>query len=125
MREVDHVLNHILDNYPNVSDINLTVGKPIQVEIDSKLTPVSFPTPISCLTPFQTETFAMQLVRKDRRAIRILLEEGSTDTSYSIEERARFRVNIFSGRGNYSVVMRRLATHIHMSPWFGSLFEFV
>jgi twitching motility protein PilT len=112
MREVDHVLNHILDNYPNVSDINLTVGKPIQVEIDSKLTPVSFPTPISCLTPFQTETFAMQLIRKDRRAIRILLEEGSTDTSYGIEERARFRVNIFSGRGNYSVVMRRLATHI-------------
>jgi len=112
MREVDHILNHILDNYPNMSDINLTVGKPVQVEIDSQLTPVSFSTPLPSLTPFQTETFAMQLIRKDRRAIRLLLEEGSTDTSYGIEERARFRVNIFSGRGNYSVVMRRLATHI-------------
>jgi twitching motility protein PilT len=112
MHEVDHVLNHILDNYPNMSDINLTVGKPVQVEIDSKLAPVSFATPILSLTPFQTETFAMQLIRKDRRAIRLLLEEGSTDTSYGIDERARFRVNIFSGRGNYSIVMRRLATHI-------------
>ena len=112
MREVDHVLNHVLDNYPNVSDINLTVGKPIQVEIDGQLAPVSFPTPIASLTPYQTETFALQMIRKDRRAIRMLLDEGSTDTSYGIEDRARFRVNIFSGRGNYSVVMRRLATHI-------------
>jgi twitching motility protein PilT len=112
MREVDHVLNYILEHYPNASDINLTVGKPIQVEIDGTLMPVSLPTPIPSLTPFQTETFAMQMIRKDRRAIRLLVEDGSTDTSYSIEERARFRVNIFSGRGNYSVVMRRLATHI-------------
>ena len=112
MREVDYILNFILDHYPTASDINLTVGKPIQVEIDGKLIPVSLPTPISCLTPFQTETFAMQLIRKDRRAIRLLVEDGSTDTSYGIEERARFRVNIFSGRGNYSIVMRRLATHI-------------
>ena len=112
MRELDHILNYVLDHYPNASDINLTVGKPIQVEIDSSLVPVSLSTPISCLTPFQTEIFALEMIRKDRRAIQHLLEFGSTDTSYSIEERARFRVNIFSGRGNYSVVMRRLSTHV-------------
>jgi len=112
MRELDHILNHVLDHYPTASDINLTVGKPIQVEIDGSLVPVSLSTPVPCLTSFQTETFAMQMIRQDRRAIHHLLEYGSTDTSYSIEERARFRVNIFSGRGNYSVAMRRLATHI-------------
>ena len=112
MRELDHILNYILDNYLNASDINLTVGKPIQVEIDGKLVPVSLPTAIPCLTPFQTETFALHMIRKDRRAIQHLLEFGSSDTSYSIEERARFRVNIFSGRGAYSIVMRRLSTHV-------------
>jgi twitching motility protein PilT len=29
-----------------------------------------------------------------------------------VADRARFRVNIFSGRGAYAIVMRRLATHI-------------
>jgi twitching motility protein PilT len=111
-REVDFILNHILDNYPTVSDINVTVGKPLQVEVDSELVGVALPTPIPVLTPFQTETFALQLLRNDRRAIHLLLEQGSTDISYAVGDRARFRVNIFSGRGTYAIVMRRLATRI-------------
>jgi len=37
MREVDFILNHILDNYPKVSDINVSVGRPFQVEVDIAL----------------------------------------------------------------------------------------
>jgi twitching motility protein PilT len=112
MREVDFILNHILDTHPNISDINVSAGKPFQVEVDGELIPVSLPTPIPVLTPFHTETFALQLLNNDRRAIHILLQEGSTDISYAVSDRARFRVNIFTGRGNYAVVMRRLATYI-------------
>jgi twitching motility protein PilT len=112
MREVDVILNHILDTHPNISDINITVGKPFQVEVDGELIAVTLPTPIPILTPFHTETFALQLLNNDRRAIHLLLQEGSTDTSYAVGDRARFRVNIFSGRGTYAIVMRRLATHI-------------
>ncbi len=112
MNEADYILNYILDHYPNISDVNITAGKPIQVEVDSELIPVTFPTPINRLTPYQTELFAIQLLQHDRRATRLLLEEGSTDLSYAIEEKARFRVNIFSGRGSYAIVMRRLATYI-------------
>ena len=43
MREVDFILNHILDNYPKVSDINVSVGRPFQVEVDGELIPVEFP----------------------------------------------------------------------------------
>ena len=111
-REVDFILNHILDNYPTASDINVTVGKPLQVEVDSELVGVGLPIPITALTPFQTETFALQLLHNDRRAIHLLLEQGSTDISYAVGDRARFRVNIFSGRGTYTIVMRRLATRI-------------
>jgi twitching motility protein PilT len=111
-REIDFILNHMLDNYPTVSDINISVGKPFQVEVDSELVPVTLPTPIASLTPFQTEIFALQLLNNDRRAMHLLLEQGSTDISYAVGERARFRVNIFAGRGAYAIVMRRLATRI-------------
>ncbi|MCG8421717.1 MAG: PilT/PilU family type 4a pilus ATPase [Proteobacteria bacterium] len=110
--DVDFILSNILDNHPSVSDINITVGKPFQVEVDGQLAPARLQHPIPVLTPYQTETFALQLLDNDRRAIRILLEEGATDISYTVEGRARFRVNIFSGRGTYAIVMRRLATRI-------------
>jgi twitching motility protein PilT len=111
-REIDFILNHILDKYPTVSDINITVGKAFQVEVDSELVPVDLPTPLAALTPFQTEIFALQLLNNDRRAIHLLLDQGSADISYAVGERARFRVNIFLGRGAYAIVMRRLATRI-------------
>lgn len=112
MREVDFILNHVLDHYPRASDINISTGRPLQVEIDGTLQPVALPIPIPTLTPFQTETFVLQLLSNDRRNTRLLLEEGSADLSYAVGDRARFRVNAFSARGNYSVVMRRLPTHI-------------
>jgi twitching motility protein PilT len=111
--EVDTILNHILDEYPTASDINVTVGRPVQVEVDGELQPVALPAPLSVLTPFHTEIFALQLLNNDRRSIRALLEQGSADISYSVGDRARFRVNIFSsGRGTYAVVLRRLPTTI-------------
>ena len=41
-----------------------------------------------------------------------MLRTGSCDSSYSLTGKARFRVNIFSQRGNYSVVLRKLTTRI-------------
>jgi twitching motility protein PilT len=109
---VDFILNHILDHYPKVSDINVSVGRPFQVEVDGELLPVELPVPIPVLTPFQTETFALQLLNNDRRNSRLLLEQGAADLSYAVGGRARFRINIFSARGTYAVVMRRLPTYI-------------
>jgi len=42
----------------------------------------------------------------------MLLQQGSCDASYFLTGKARFRVNIFCQRGNYSVVMRKLETLI-------------
>ena len=112
MREVDLILHHILNTHPNISDINITVGRPFQVELDGELLPASLPTTIPSLTPYHTEVFALQLLNNDRRALTTLLEHGSVDISYSVADHARFRVNIFSGGGNYAIVMRRLPTRI-------------
>ena len=64
------------------------------------------------LTPYQTEIFAMNLINGDRRLSRILMRDGSCDLSYELPGKARFRVNIFSQRGSYSVVLRKLETKI-------------
>lgn len=112
MREVDLILHHILNTHPNISDINITVGRPFQVEVDGELIPASLPMPVPSLSPYHTEIFALQLLNNDRRAITTLLEHGSVDLSYAVADHARFRVNIFSGSGNYAIVMRRLPTRI-------------
>ena len=39
-----------------------------------------------------------------------LIRRGSCDTAYTLTDKARFRINIFSQRGNYSIVMRQLNT---------------
>ena len=111
-QEVDYILTRMLDSHGNVSDLNITVGRPFQVESSGQLTAVPFDPPIEKLTPFQTEIFAMNLINQDRRLTEILLTEGSCDSSYELPGKARFRVNIFSQRGNYSIVLRKLETKI-------------
>jgi twitching motility protein PilT len=104
---MDYLLNQMLESYDNVSDLNMTVGKPFQVETSGQLRSVLSP-PFTLLTPFQTEIIAMNLINQDRRLMEILLREGSCDTSYELSGKARFRVNIFRQRETYSVVMRKL-----------------
>ncbi|MEJ2589314.1 MAG: PilT/PilU family type 4a pilus ATPase [Deltaproteobacteria bacterium] len=112
LQELDYILNTMLDSYEDASDLNFTVDKPPQVESYGELKPVALKPPIERLTPFQTETLALNLINGDRRLSKILLTEGSCDMSYQLVGRARFRVNIFSQKGYYSVVMRRLPTRV-------------
>ena len=111
-QQIDYILTSMLESYDNVSDLNMTVDKPFQVEASGQLMPVPMTPPIDRLTPFQSEIFALNLIDGDRRLTRTLLEEGSCDSSYQLAGKARFRVNIFSQKGCYSIVMRQLATRI-------------
>ena len=111
-QEIDHILSKMLDAQNNVSDLNITVGKPFQVESSGALVGVELDPPIDEITPFQAEIFSLNLVNSDRRLSETLLFEGSCDSSYELPGKARFRVNIFSQRGNYSIVLRKLETKI-------------
>jgi len=102
----------MLDSYDNVSDLNITCDRPLQVEASGELVPVPVDPAIEALTPFQSEIFALNLVHNDRRLTEHLLRQGSCDSSYSLPGKARFRVNIFSQRGNFSIVLRKLETKI-------------
>ena len=111
-QEIDHILLRMLESHGNVSDLNLTVGKPLQVESSGQLAKVDLEPDVEVLTPFQTEVFAMNLINQDRRLTEILLNKGSCDLSYALGDKARFRVNIFSQSGKYSIVLRKLETKI-------------
>jgi len=111
-QEIDYILTKMLDSQGNVSDLNITAGKPLQVESSGQLVPVELDTPITELTPFQAEIFALNLINQDRRLTETLISDGSCDSSYELPGKARFRVNIFSQRGHYSIVLRKLETKI-------------
>jgi twitching motility protein PilT len=110
--EIDYILERMLDAHDNVSDLNITVGKALQVESSGVLTDVAMDPPVYRLTPFQTEMIALNIIGKDNRLCRDLADHGSADASYFVGDRARFRVNIFSQRNTYSLVLRKLETVI-------------
>lgn len=111
-QQIDHILSKMLDSHENVSDLNFTPGKPIQVESDGQLIPVEMAPDFKNLTAFQTELIALNLINNNRKMIETLIREGSCDLSYQLANKARFRVNIFSRSGKYSIVLRKLETKI-------------
>jgi twitching motility protein PilT len=111
-QEIEHILTRMLDSHSNVSDLNLTVGKPLQVESSGELLPVDMKPVIKSLTPFQTEIVALNLIDHDRRLTETLLRTGSCDLSYGLPGKARFRVNIFAQSGHLSIVLRQLESKV-------------
>jgi twitching motility protein PilT len=109
--DIDPLLNAMLDVGPNISDLNLSVGRPPQVEIDGQLHPVPF-AGVQRLLPYHTEQIVMRLLQGKRDLADKLLRTGSTDLSYSLAKRTRFRVNVFSQRGSYSIVLRVIPSRI-------------
>src|ERR1035438_9853846 len=110
--ELDQFLTTMLASQPEVSDLLFTTARPPQVEAYGELKPVVLETPIEKLTPFQIEAIAMNIIGDNLWQIEDLLRHGSCDASYALSDKARFRVNIFSQRGNYSLVWRQLNTKI-------------
>ena len=106
--EIDHILTRMLESNPNISDLIITVGKPFQVDSAGQLMGVTLRPHFEKLTPFQTEIIALNLINQDHRLMSDLIKEGSCDLSYELPGFARFRVNIFSQMGNYSIVLRKL-----------------
>jgi twitching motility protein PilT len=106
--DLDKILSAMLKTYDGISDLNFSVGHPLQVEDYGELKPVYVDPPIEGLTPYQVEQIALTLMQGNRRLIYDYLTGGSCDCSYSLHDEARFRVNIFRQQGHFSVVLRKL-----------------
>jgi twitching motility protein PilT len=110
--ELDQMLAAMLASQPEVSDLLFTVDRPPQVEAYGELKPVALDPPIERLSPYQVETIALNIIGDNLWHIEDLLKHGSCDASYTLSDQARFRVNIFSQRGNFSIVCRQLNAQI-------------
>jgi twitching motility protein PilT len=105
--DFDRILTAMMEAHPGVSDLLFTVGRPLQVESYGELKAVDIHPEIQRLTPIQTEILALNIIGEDRRLIKELIMMGSCDCSYALNDRFRFRVNIFKQRGNFAIVMRK------------------
>ncbi len=110
--ELDALLTAMLESAPGISDINFTVGRPPQVEAFGVLKGADVVGGVKKLTAYQTERIALNILGSERRLLRDLAKHGSCDCAYMINERARFRVNIFRQRGHISIVMRKAQTEV-------------
>jgi twitching motility protein PilT len=107
----------MLDAGEGISDLIFSPGRPPQVEKHGELTAAGT-TVVSTLLPEHTARIARDLIGDNDKALRTLKEHGASDLSYSIPQRARFRVNVFRQRGSYAVVMRVIA---HAIPTLADL----
>lgn len=110
--EIDYWITCMLETFGNVSDLNVTVGKALQVESSGQLTDVPVEPPVTELTPFQAEVLALNLIGGDPRLLEDLVTTGSCDLSYWLGNKARFRVNIFKQKNHLSTILRKLETTI-------------
>ncbi|HEY2847992.1 MAG TPA: PilT/PilU family type 4a pilus ATPase [Pyrinomonadaceae bacterium] len=123
--DLDTILAAMLDTHPGISDLVFSVGRPLQVESygelrDAQIAPVA----IKKLTRYQIEKIALNILGSSRHLLRDLVTNGACDCSYSMEDRVRFRCNIFRQRGNFAIVMRKAQnemptlTSLGLSPIF-------
>ncbi len=111
--DLDSILTRMISAHPRISDLNFTVGRPCQIVADGRLHPVVMDNIVTGqLVPFQTEQMALALMNDDRRLLADLFRHGSCDLSYYLPDGPRFRVNVFSQRGVYSIAMRKLESEV-------------
>jgi twitching motility protein PilT len=91
----------------NGSDLHLVVGRYPTVRIDGKLYPM---TQEGILTPEDTKNLVEAMLTDSHR--KELIEESQTDFSYNLEDKARFRTNVFYQKGALSVAMRLITERI-------------
>src|SRR5438067_2454126 len=105
--ELDRILYAMLESHAGISDLFFAVGRPFQVESYGELRPVNIEPEIQKLAPYQTEQIALNVIGNDRRLLKELILLGACDCSYPLNEKMRFRVNIFKQRGCFTIVMRK------------------
>lgn len=105
------VIQQMLAVSNKISDLIFSPGRPPQVELIGKLTPVSIPG-METLTPAHTTAIAKALIGNHKIAEESLEKNGSADLSFSLPGMSRFRVNIFKQRGTHAIVMRVVPNEI-------------
>jgi twitching motility protein PilT len=105
------LVQRMLDSGGGISDLVFSPGRPPQVERFGDLVPVPI-AELPALRPEDTAGIARDLIKDNETYLRALIDSGSSDLSWAIPDRCRFRVNVFRQRGTYAIVMRMIAQKI-------------
>jgi twitching motility protein PilT len=108
--DFNRLLTLMVGSHNDVSDLLFVPGKLPQVEIHGQLETPSLGEQI--LNGHRVEGFARVIIGGNAKLQEDLSRTGACDCSYALEDTCRFRVNIYKQRGNFSIVMRRLAAKI-------------
>lgn len=110
--DYDELLTN-LASVKGVSDIHLKVGRPPLIRVDGDLVPVADVAPLQV---GDTEDMAKHFMSDDLwERFRV---NSEVDTSYSLKNVSRFRVNAFRQRGSVSLVLRTIPYRV---PVFADL----
>src|ERR1700730_2762880 len=121
---IDALITKMLETRQRVSDLIFITGKPPIVETEGRLKPFAMDADGSVLTPQFIEELAEHIIGGDERLINDYDAIGSCDCSYSIENVARFRVNLYKENCRRAIVMRKLQSTVptleslHLRPIF-------
>ncbi|MBD3176563.1 MAG: PilT/PilU family type 4a pilus ATPase [Armatimonadia bacterium] len=95
---IDELLDFVVEK--NASDIHLSVDLPPVVRIDGDLKKMNY----EPFTPQNLQTMLYSILRDDQ--IQRFEEDMELDFSYSLQKKARFRVNFYRDRGNCAAAFR-------------------
>ncbi|MDP3052937.1 MAG: PilT/PilU family type 4a pilus ATPase [bacterium] len=91
----------------SASDLHIGAGRRPMLRIDGVLIPLQ-KEPI--LTPEMTEGLVLSLLTEEQK--QVFLRERQVDFSYSFEDKARFRVNVYFQRGFMAAALRLIPAQI-------------
>ena len=126
---IDPLITRMLDTRQRVSDLIFITGKPPIVETEGRLKPFAMDAAGSVLTQQFIEELAQHIIGNDERLINDYNTSGSCDCSYSIEDVARFRVNLYKENCRRAIVMRKLQSTVptleslHLRPIFREMIK--
>ncbi len=110
--DLQALLTAMLESGEGVSDCLFINGKPPLVERYGKLHELPMEEPGAALQPSHIDAIAALLMAGSERLQGDLQASGSCDTSYSLADLARFRVNIYRQNGHHGIVMRKLQSTV-------------
>jgi twitching motility protein PilT len=91
----------------NASDLHLSVGRKPTLRIDGRLVPLEKE---AVLIPEVAECLVMAMLSDDQR--KVFAAKKSLDFSYSFEDRARFRVNVFVQKSFLAAALRLIPAKV-------------
>ena len=89
------------------SDLHIGVGQPPTLRIDGALVPLGDQ---DVITPDVARGLVLALLSEDQQ--KLYLEQKEYDLSYSLEDKARFRVNVFMQKGFMAAALRLIPVKV-------------